>query len=74
MDKPRKFVEKNLKKPLKNILIHLKSQSWGIPHSKIMNAYEKESFYCIVVLTDEGKRKVFKYPIIDIFRIEEDYD
>jgi hypothetical protein len=68
------FEEKDLKRKLMNIEIQLKPQSWGMFYNRVMNTYEKGSFYCICILTENSERKVHKYPIKDIFRVIEDYD
>ena len=62
-----------IKRKLITADVHLKNTSFSIPYDKIMNCYEKGSFYCIVVLNGK-KREVYKHPINDIFRVREDYD
>jgi hypothetical protein len=69
-----KFKEEDLVRPLKTLDVHTHIQSFPIPHKRVMNAYEKGQFFCVVVLNKEGKREVFKYPIASIFRVREDYD
>lgn len=66
--------ENELKRPLKTIEIHTNLQSFPIHYDRVMNCYEKGNFYCVVVLTPEGKRIVWKYPLNSIFRVREDYD
>jgi hypothetical protein len=51
------------------IKIHLLSQSKPIEYSEIKNAYTKDGMYC--VYTKDSK--VHKYPMVNIFRIEEEY-
>lgn len=65
---------KDLKRPLKKVEVHLQSQSFPLLIDHVMNCYEKGQFYCVVVLDTNGKRKVQKYPIANIFRILEEYD
>lgn len=66
--------EKDLKRELKSAEVHTNLQSFPIMYERIMNCYEKGNFYCIVVLTKDEKRVVWKHPINSIFRIREDYD
>jgi hypothetical protein len=47
--------------------VHLLSQSKGILHNNIDNAYTKDGLYCIYY--DDGVVK--KYPLCNIFRIKE---
>ena len=51
------------------VTVHLKEQSQPIVHQNVINTYEKGSFYCIYC---EGE-KVYKYPLIGIWRIKEGY-
>jgi hypothetical protein len=51
------------------VKIRLKTTSQPILHENIKNTYQKGSFFC---LYDENE-KVTKYPIKNIFDIEEDY-
>jgi hypothetical protein len=50
------------------VQIHLKHTSQPIVH-EASNAYEKGSCYCVHVDT-----QVFKYPLDNIWRIQEDYN
>ena len=50
------------------IKIWLKKTSNPIEMEDVKNAYEKGKFYCIYF-----NQTVVKYPIRDIFRVEEDY-
>ena len=52
-----------------NITVHLLSQSKGIIHNDVVNAYTKDGLYCVYLNTS----LVYKYPMINIFRIEESY-
>ena len=47
--------------------VHLISQSKPILHEGIVNAYIKSGMYCLL-FTDN---KVYKYPMINIFRVVE---
>lgn len=49
-----------------SIEVHLLSQSEPIVYSKVINAYIKESMYCI-----EVNGSVDKYPLVNIFRVRE---
>ena len=53
-----------------NIKVHLFSQSKSIDYKNIKNAYTKDSMYCIY--TEESI--VYKYPMVNIFRVEETYN
>lgn len=50
-------------------IVHLKEQSQPIVHDNVINTYVKGPFYCVYC---EGE-KVYKYLIVDIWRIKEDY-
>lgn len=52
-----------------NLRVHLKNQSKGIDYEDVINTYEKGSFYCIYIRSGY----VHKYPISDIWRVEEEY-
>lgn len=52
-----------------NVKVHLLSQSKPISYTDVKNAYIKNGMYCI--LTEIGG-KVHKYPMVNIFRVEED--
>lgn len=52
------------------IKIRLKHTSQPICFTHVVNAYQKGSFYCVYL--NEGTVK--KYPIVDIFNVEETYD
>ena len=49
--------------------VHLKDQSQPIVYENVINTYEKGSFFVVYV---EGE-KVYKYLIVDIWRVVEDY-
>lgn len=53
------------------VKVHLKTQSNPVEIDEVRNAYEKGSFYC-VMLSD--KVTVHKFPIADIFRVTETSD
>lgn len=54
------------------VLIYLKGTSDPISHRNIKNCYTKEGFYCIWQQDKEiGINRVLKYPMADIFRVEE---
>ena len=52
------------------IIVHLLSQSKGIEYPNVTNAYTKDGMYCIY---KEDAKLVHKYPLVNIFRIEESY-
>lgn len=51
------------------IIVHLLSQSKGITYENVKNAYTKDGLYCLYL----EDNKVHKYPLVNIFRIEESY-
>lgn len=55
--------------------IHLVSQSAAIDYAqyKVLNTYTKEGIFC-VMFEDRGVKRVHKYPLVNIFRIEENYN
>jgi len=59
-----------MKKKQMNIKVHLFSQSKSIDYKNIKNAYTKDGMYCIY--TEDNI--VYKYPMVNIFRIEETYN
>ena len=51
-----------------NIRVHLLSQSLPIEYSEVQNAYTKDGMYCVY-----KAGHVIKYPMVNIFRVEEEY-
>lgn len=51
------------------VVVHLKTQSQPIKYEAVINTYQKGDLFCLYMV---GER-VAKFPIADIFRIEEDY-
>ena len=51
------------------IQIHLLSQSKPIDYKEVKNAYTKDGMYCIYMKNDI----VHKYPMVNIFRVVENY-
>ncbi len=51
------------------IKVHLLSQSRPIEYNNVLNAYIKEGMYCVLT----ASKRVFKYPMVNIFRVEENY-
>jgi hypothetical protein len=51
-----------------NVEISLKETSQKITHADATNAYTKGDMYCVYV-----SGKVFKYPMTNIWRVEESY-
>lgn len=50
------------------VVLWLKSTSFPLIYENVSQTYVKEGFYCLL-----SKERVLKYPINDIFRVEEDY-
>ena len=48
--------------------VHLVSQSKPILHEDAVNTYIKNGMYCLLLID----RKVYKYPMVNIFRVVED--
>jgi hypothetical protein len=57
---------------MKQIEVHLNEQSSPIVYTNVSNTYTKGYLYCVMYEID-GKRKVDKFPLMNIFRIREDY-
>jgi hypothetical protein len=51
------------------IKVHLLSQSKPIEYEDVKNAYTKSVLYCVYLKNNQ----VHKYPLCNVFRIEEDY-
>lgn len=51
------------------VKVHLKAQSQPVPHMSVVNTYTKDGLFCVL----ESDDYVYKYPVIDIFRVVEDY-
>jgi len=51
------------------VVVHLKTQSQPIVYMGVINTYQKGDLFCLYL----EKERVAKFPISDIFRIEEDY-
>lgn len=51
------------------IEVHLLSQSKPVTASGVKNAYTKDGMYCLYL--EEGT--VHKYPLVNIFRVKEEY-
>jgi hypothetical protein len=54
---------------MKQVKVHLKTQSQPIEYKDVVNTFQKGSLYCLYLSTEVS----VKFPIADIFRIEEDY-
>lgn len=52
------------------IKVRLLTTSQAIVHDNVTNAYTKDGLYCVYM---SDTNKVIKYPIINIFSVEEDY-
>ena len=48
------------------VKIHLNEQSKPIKRKKVINTYTKGGMFCVML-----KDKVEKYPLVSIFRVEE---
>jgi len=53
------------------VKVHLKTQSNPVEIDEVRNAYQKGSFYCVML---GDKKTVHKFPIADIFRVTETSD
>jgi hypothetical protein len=51
------------------IKVHLLSQSRSIEYLDVKNTYTKDGLYCLYLKDNQ----VHKYPLCNIFRVEEDY-
>lgn len=51
------------------VTVHLKTQSQPIVYKEVINTYQKGDLFCVYL----AKEISIKFPIADIFRIEEDY-
>ena len=59
------------------IKVHLFSQSKPIEYTKAINSYTKDGMYCLLFIKEEeGKivKLVHKFPLCNIFRVEEEYN
>jgi hypothetical protein len=52
--------------------VQLYQSSNAIPYDNAINCYTKGPMYCILFERD-GERVTHKYPVVNIFRIIEDY-
>ncbi len=59
----------NKLKTIMKIKVHLLSQSKPIEYEDVKNAYTKSGLYCVYLKNNQ----VHKYPLCNVFRIEEDY-
>jgi len=50
------------------VSVHLLSQAKPVTHDNVKNAYTKDGLYCIMTKCGE---KIYKYPLINIFRVIE---
>jgi hypothetical protein len=57
---------------MKRVYVHLYSQSEPVIISDVLNTYTKDGLFC-VLLDDDKDQKVYKFPIMHIFRITEFY-
>lgn len=51
------------------VLVHMQSQAQPVKYENVKNAYTKDGLYCLYLETN----KVHKFPLVNIFRVEEDY-
>lgn len=52
------------------VKVSLITTSQAIVHNNVTNTYTKDGLYCVYIQEDN---KVYKYPTLNIFKIEEDY-
>jgi hypothetical protein len=56
------------------IEVQLKETSQPIIHRKVENAYTKGDLYCVYEVDKHFGSIVYKYPLVNIWRIIEDYN
>lgn len=56
------------------VVVHLKETSRKLSYGMAENTYVKGPFYCVYFKDDTGAKYVHKFPIADIWRVEESYD
>lgn len=59
-------------KETKTILVHMQEQSHPVVILNVLNCYTKGPLYCVLV-ENKGEKKVYKFPLCNIFRITEPY-
>ena len=64
--------EEDLKRPLYDLWLHMLYQARPMYVDCVLNTYTKDGLFCICRLTEKGQI-VQKYPVIHIFRVEEEY-
>lgn len=52
-----------------DVSIHLLSQSKPMKYQNVDNCYTKDGMYCVL-----HNSTVYKYPLVNIFRVKETYD
>lgn len=55
-----------------NVLVHYKDASTPILYKDVENTYVKGPFFVVLVKTKET-RTVYKHPVDNIWRVQEDY-
>lgn len=58
---------------MKRIVVYFQLASSPKEYTNVLNTYEKGGMFCVLFADDSGKKKVHKYPLNSIFRVEEDY-
>lgn len=52
------------------VYVHLLSQSNPIKRDNVINTYTKDGMYCLYL----ADKRVEKFPLINIFKVEEPYE
>jgi hypothetical protein len=52
------------------VAVTLRETSQPIVHEEVTNAYTKGDLYCVYI---QKSNRVYKYPLVSIWRIEESY-
>jgi len=55
------------------IEVHRNETSQPIVYPKACNAYTKGVMYCVIVMDNNNKKMVHKYPLSTLFRVVESY-
>ena len=58
---------------MNKIEIQLLQSSQPIVYEKTINAYTKGNLYCILFINSKKERVTHKFPLMNIFRIIEEY-
>lgn len=59
---------------MKKIEIQRNETSYPIVYENVINAYTKGPMYCLMFEDKKGNRVTHKYPLVTLFRVNEDYN